>query len=86
MSIATSALTNLIPGELRPRLEGITNLAKYFNGCRILDNDVSALQEHPAGMPLGRHFASFRTLSGFPMACNGLKGPNSSDTLFIPIT
>ncbi|WP_147819734.1 hypothetical protein [Salidesulfovibrio onnuriiensis] len=45
MSIATPALTNFTSGELSPRLEGRTDLAKYFNGCRTLVN----FHVHPHG-------------------------------------
>lgn len=45
MSIATPALTNFTAGELSPRLEGRVDIARYFNGCRTLENFLV----HPHG-------------------------------------
>ncbi|WP_272701537.1 hypothetical protein [Desulfovibrio sp. Fe33] len=45
MSIATPAITNFTAGEISPRLEGRTDLSKYFNGCRTLRN----FHVHPHG-------------------------------------
>ena len=45
MSIATPSLTNFTAGEISPRLEGRTDLSKYFNGCRWLEN----FHVHPHG-------------------------------------
>ena len=45
MSLATPAITNFTAGEISPRLEGRTDLSKYFNGCRIMEN----FQVHPHG-------------------------------------
>ncbi|WP_207260877.1 hypothetical protein [Desulfovibrio sp. Huiquan2017] len=45
MSIATPAITNFTAGEISPRLEGRTDLSKYFNGCRALQN----FHVHPHG-------------------------------------
>jgi len=45
MSIATPAVTNFTAGEISPRLEGRTDLSKYFNGCRKLEN----FHVHPHG-------------------------------------
>ncbi len=45
MSIATTAVTNFTAGEMSPRLEGRTDLSKYFNGCRVLKN----FHVHPHG-------------------------------------
>lgn len=45
MSISTPAITNFTAGEMSPRLEGRSDLAKYFNGCRILQN----FHVHPHG-------------------------------------
>lgn len=45
MSIATPAITNFTAGEISPRLEGRTDLSKYFNGCRVLEN----FHVHPHG-------------------------------------
>ncbi|MEF2230873.1 MAG: hypothetical protein V3571_08090 [Pseudodesulfovibrio sp.] len=45
MSIATPSLTNFTAGEISPRLEGRTDLSRYFNGCRVLEN----FHVHPHG-------------------------------------
>jgi|TARA_R110000744_G_scaffold129429_3_gene236847 hypothetical protein len=45
MAKAAAALTNFTAGELSPRLEGRTELAKYFNGCATLEN----MLVHPHG-------------------------------------
>ncbi|QGY39721.1 hypothetical protein GM415_06180 [Pseudodesulfovibrio cashew] len=45
MSISTPALTNFTAGELSPRLEGRSDLSKYYNGCRALEN----FHIHPHG-------------------------------------
>ncbi|MEZ7198301.1 hypothetical protein [Pseudodesulfovibrio karagichevae] len=45
MSTATPAITNFTAGEISPRLEGRTDLSKYFNGCRTLEN----FHVHPHG-------------------------------------
>lgn len=45
MSISTPAVTNFTAGEISPRLEGRTDLSKYFNGCRALEN----FHVHPHG-------------------------------------
>ncbi|BCS88867.1 hypothetical protein [Pseudodesulfovibrio sediminis] len=45
MSIATPAVTSFTAGEISPRLEGRTDISKYFNGCRTLEN----FQVHPHG-------------------------------------
>ena len=45
MAKAAAALTNFTAGELSPRLEGRTDVNKYFNGCATLENMVV----HPHG-------------------------------------
>jgi len=45
MSRATPSVTNFTAGEISPRLEGRTDLSKYFNGCRKLEN----FNVHPHG-------------------------------------
>lgn len=45
MSIATPSMTNFTAGEVSPRLEGRTDLSKYFNACRVLEN----FHVHPHG-------------------------------------
>lgn len=45
MSIVTPSMTNFTAGEVSPRLEGRTDLSKYFNGCRVLEN----FHVHPHG-------------------------------------
>ena len=34
----TSAINSFNAGELSPRLEGRTDIAKYYSGCRIMEN------------------------------------------------
>tara|TARA_R100000742_G_C4279680_1_gene105269 strand:+ start:4901 stop:7492 length:2592 start_codon:yes stop_codon:yes gene_type:complete len=45
MAKASAALSNFTGGELSPRLDGRTDLSKYFNGCKKLQNFVI----HPHG-------------------------------------
>nr|WP_287411365.1 hypothetical protein [Pseudodesulfovibrio sp.] len=45
MSISTPSVTNFTAGEISPRLDGRTDISKYFNGCRVLEN----FQVHPHG-------------------------------------
>lgn len=45
MAKASPAFTNFTAGELSPRLDGRTDLSKYFNGCKKLQNFVI----HPHG-------------------------------------
>ena len=45
MPKTTFAFTNFTAGELSPRLDGRTDLEKYFNGCKTLENMVI----HPHG-------------------------------------
>jgi len=45
MSISTPAITNFTAGEMSPRLEGRSDLSKYYNGCRVLQN----FHIHPHG-------------------------------------
>ena len=45
MARAAPALTNFTAGELSPRLDGRTDLAKYYNGASELENFVV----HPHG-------------------------------------
>lgn len=45
MSIATPALTNFTAGELSPKLDGRSDISKYFNGCHVLEN----FHVHPHG-------------------------------------
>ena len=35
---ASPAFTNFTAGALSPRLDGITDIAKYANGCKTLEN------------------------------------------------
>ncbi|WP_419785982.1 hypothetical protein [Pseudodesulfovibrio sp.] len=57
MSIATPSLTNFTAGEISPRLEGRTDLSKYFNGCRKLENFLV----HPHGGAVRRSGFRFVT-------------------------
>ena len=45
MPRAAHAFSNFTAGELSPRLDGRTDLQKYFNGCKTLENMVV----HPHG-------------------------------------
>ena len=45
MAKASPAFTNFTAGELSPRLDGRTDLAKYQNGCKALQNFIV----HPHG-------------------------------------
>ena len=45
MAKASPAFTNFTAGELSPRLDGRTDLSKYFNGCKTLQNFLV----HPHG-------------------------------------
>lgn len=45
MSIATPAITSFTSGEISPRLAGRVDVAKYFAGCRKLEN----FHVHPHG-------------------------------------
>ena len=45
MAKASAAFTNFTAGELSPRLDGRTDLSKYFNGCKTLQNFLV----HPHG-------------------------------------
>lgn len=45
MAKTTVAFTNFTAGELSPRLDGRTDVGKYFNGCKTLENMVV----HPHG-------------------------------------
>ena len=45
MAKASPSFSNFTAGELSPRLDGRTDIAKYFNGCKTLQNFVV----HPHG-------------------------------------
>ena len=45
MSLVPMILTNFTSGELSPRLSGRVDVAKYFNGCQVLENFLV----HPHG-------------------------------------
>ena len=45
MAKASPAFHNFTAGELSPRLEGRTDVSKYFNGCSTLNNFIV----HPHG-------------------------------------
>lgn len=70
MSISTPALTNFTAGEMSPRLEGRTDLAKYYNGCRTLEN----FHIHPHG--------GISRRSGFRFVAEAMSQDNP--TLLIP--
>ena len=45
MAKASFPFSNFTAGELSPRLDGRTDVSKYFNGCKTLQNFVI----HPHG-------------------------------------
>jgi len=51
----TVAFTNFTAGELSPRLDGRTDVGKYFNGCKTLENMVV----HPHGAATRRPGTKF---------------------------
>ena len=55
MAKATVAFTNFTAGELSPRLDGRTDLGKYFNGVKTLENMVV----HPHGAASRRPGTTF---------------------------
>lgn len=55
MARTTIAFTNFTAGELSPRLDGRTDLSKYFNGCKTLENMVV----HPHGAATRRPGTKF---------------------------
>ena len=55
MARSTIAFTNFTAGELSPRLDGRTDLGKYFNGCKTLENMVV----HPHGAATRRPGTKF---------------------------
>ena len=55
MARSTIAFTNFTAGELSPRLDGRTDLGKYFNGCKTLENMVV----HPHGAATRRPGTQF---------------------------
>lgn len=55
MARTTIAFTNFTAGELSPRLDGRTDLGKYFNGCKTLENMVV----HPHGAATRRPGTKF---------------------------
>lgn len=70
MSINTPSVTNFTAGEMSPRLQGRTDLSKYFNGCRVLEN----FHIHPHGGATRR--------SGFRFVAEALT--NDKPELLIP--
>ena len=63
MAKTTFGFTNFTAGELSPRLDGRTDLEKYFNGCKTLENMVI----HPHGGASrrpGTNFVSEVKISG----------------------
>lgn len=57
MAKASPGITNFTSGELSPKLEGRTDLDKYFNGCRKLENFLV----HPHGGATRRPGTKFIT-------------------------
>ena len=48
MAKASPAFTNFTAGELSPRLDGRTDVGKYFNGCKTLQNLCILTAAQPA--------------------------------------
>ena len=55
MAKQTVSFTNFTAGELSPRLDGRTDVGKYFNGCKTLENMVV----HPHGAATRRPGTKF---------------------------
>ena len=55
MARQTIAFSNFTAGELSPRLDGRTDLSKYFNGVKTLENMVV----HPHGAATRRPGTKF---------------------------
>ena len=57
MAKSSAPFTNFTAGELSPRLDGRTDLAKYFNGCKKLQNFVTFPQGGVTRRPGTEHIA-----------------------------
>ena len=57
MAKSSAPFTNFTAGELSPRLDGRTDLAKYFNGCKKLQNFLTFPQGGVTRRPGTEHIA-----------------------------
>ncbi len=57
MAKSSAPFTNFTAGELSPRLDGRTDLAKYFNGCKKLQNFLTFPQGGVTRRPGAEHIA-----------------------------
>lgn len=57
MAKSSAPFTNFTAGELSPRLDGRTDLAKYFNGCKKLQNFLTFPQGGVTRRPGTQHIA-----------------------------
>lgn len=63
MARLSHAFTNFTAGELSPRLDGRVDLAKYANGCTILENFMIHAHGGAARRPGTKHVAEVKTSS-----------------------
>jgi hypothetical protein len=61
MAKSSAPFTNFTAGELSPRLDGRTDLAKYFNGCKKLQNFLTFPQGGVTRRPGTEHIAVGRS-------------------------
>ena len=64
MAKSSAPFTNFTAGELSPRLDGRTDLAKYFNGCKKLQNFLTFPQGGVTRRPGTEHIAEGRNAGG----------------------
>lgn len=64
MAKSSVPFTNFTAGELSPRLDGRTDLAKYFNGCKKLQNFLTFPQGGVTRRPGTEHIAEGRIFGG----------------------
>ena len=62
MAKSSVPFTNFTAGELSPRLDGRTDLAKYFNGCKKLQNFLTFPQGGVTRRPGTEHIAEGRVV------------------------
>ena len=63
MARAAHAFSNFTAGELSPRLDGRTDLQKYFNGCKTLENMVVHPHGSVARRPGTKYISEIKTSS-----------------------
>jgi hypothetical protein len=64
MAKSSAPFTNFTAGELSPRLDGRTDLAKYFNGCKKLQNFLTFPQGGVTRRPGTEYIADGRNAGG----------------------